>query len=77
MRLVRMYYQLPTKNDKIRYMSSRDVLIELKNMKRIPSNMTNVDEVSIGQALSSLGFTRKVVRIPDVGPRYCYIMKEK
>lgn len=77
MRLVRMYYQLPTKHDKIRYMSSRDVLIELKNMKRIPSNMTNVDEVSIGQALSSLGFTRKVVRIPDVGPRYCYIMKEK
>lgn len=77
MRLVRMYYQLPTKNDKLRYMSSRDVLIELKNMKRIPSNMTNVDEVSIGQALSSLGFTRKVVRIPDVGPRYCYVMKEK
>ena len=77
MRLVRMYYQLPTKNDKIRYMSSRDVLIELKNMKRIPSNMTNVDEVSIGQALSSLGFIRKVVRIPDVGPRYCYVMKEK
>ena len=77
MRLVRMYYQLPTKNDKIRYMSSRDVLIELKNMKRIPSNMTNVDEVSIGQALSSFGFIRKVVRIPDVGPRYCYVMKEK
>lgn len=76
MRLVRMYYQLPTKNDKVRYMSSRDILLELKNLKRIPSNMTNVDEVTIGQALSSLGFVRKVVRIPDVGPRYCYIMKE-
>lgn len=77
MRLVRMYYQLPTKNDKVRYMSSRDILLELKNLKRIPSNMTNVDEVTIGQALSSLGFVRKVVRIPDVGPRYCYIMKHQ
>ena len=77
MRLVRLYYQLPTKDDKIRYMSSRDVLMELKSSKRIPSNMSNVDEVTIGQALSSLGFSRKVVRIPDVGPRYCYIMKDK
>lgn len=76
MRLVRMYYQVPSKDDKVRFMSSRDILLELKNKKRIPSNMTNVDEVTIGQALSSLGFTRKVVRIPDVGPRYCYIMKE-
>lgn len=77
MRLVRMYYQLPTKDDKVRYMSSRDVLLELKKMKRIPSNMSNVDEISIGQALSSMGFTRKVVRIPDIGPRYCYVMKEE
>lgn len=77
MRLVRLYYQVPTKDDKIRYMSSRDVLMELKSSKRIPSNMSNVDEVTIGQALSSLGFSRKVVRIPDVGPRYCYIMKDK
>lgn len=77
MRLVRLYYQVPTKDDKIRYMSSRDVLMELKSNKRIPSNMTNVDEVTIGQALSSLGFSRKVVRIPEVGPRYCYIMKDK
>lgn len=76
MRLVRMYYQVPNKDDKWRYMTSRDVLLELKNKKRIPSNMSNVDEISIGQALSSLGFTRKVVRIPDVGPRYCYIMKQ-
>lgn len=77
MRLVRLYYQVPTKDDKIRYMSSRDVLMELKSSKRIPSNMTNVDEVTIGQALSSLGFSRKVIRKPDVGPRYCYIMKDK
>lgn len=77
MRLMRMYYQVPGKNDKIRYMSSRDILMELKTLKRIPSNMTNVDEVTIGQALSSMGFSRKVVRIPDVGPRYCYVMKEK
>lgn len=74
MRLIRMYYQVPGKSDKVRYLSSRDVLLELKNKKRIPSNMSNVDEVTIGQALSSMGFVRKVVRVPDVGPRYCYLM---
>lgn len=77
MRLVRMYYQVPGKDDKVRYLSSRDVLLELKKLKRIPSNMSNVDEISIGQALSSMGFTRKVVRIPDIGPRYCYVMKQE
>lgn len=77
MRLVRMYYQLPSKDDQTRYMTSRDILMELKASKRIPSNMTNVDEVTIGQALSSLGFSRKVVRLPDIGPRYCYVMKKQ
>lgn len=77
MRLVNMYYQLPGKHDKIRYMSSRDILLELKEKKRIPSNMTKVDEVSIGQALSAAGFMRRVVRIPDIGPRYCYAIKQE
>lgn len=76
MRLVRMYYQLPQKDDKTRYMTSRDVLLELKAKKRIPSNMSNVDEVTIGQALSSIGFSRKVVRLPEIGPRYCYVIKQ-
>lgn len=77
MRLVRMYYVVPSSSDNVRYMTSRDVLLELKKMKRIPSNMSNVDEITLGQALSSAGFKRVIKRIDGVGPRYCYIMKEE
>lgn len=77
MKLIRMYYQLPTSKDKVRYKSSLDILLELKKDKRIPSNMTGVDEVSIGKALSQAGFKRTIKRIPEVGPRYCYELKAK
>lgn len=76
MRLVRMYYEVPGDKDKVRYVSSRDLLLELKKMKRIPSNMSNVDEITLGQALSSAGFKRTIKRFEGLGPRYCYIMKE-
>ena len=77
MRLIRMYYQVPTATNKVRYMTSRDLLLEMKKMKRIPSNMSNVDEITLGQALSSAGFKRVIKRLEGVGPRYCYIMKEE
>lgn len=76
MRLVRMYYEVPGDKDKVRYVSSRDLLLELKKMKRIPSNMSNVDEITLGQALSSAGFKRTIKRFEGLGPRYCYIMKD-
>lgn len=77
MRLVRMYYVVPKATDKIRYMSSRDVLLELKKLRRIPSNMSNIDEITLGQALSSAGFKRVIKRLEGLGPRYCYEMKEE
>lgn len=77
MRLIRMYYNVPSSKDKVRYMTSRDLLLELKKMKRIPSNMSNVDEITLGQALSSAGFKRVIKRLEGIGPRYCYIMKEE
>lgn len=77
MRLIRMYYVVPTAKDKVRYVTSRDLLLEMKKMKRIPSNMSNVDEITLGQALSSAGFKRVIKRLEGIGPRYCYIMKEE
>ena len=76
MKLIRMYYRVPSKTDKIRYMSSLDVLLELKKERRIPSSMTGVDEVAIGKALSQAGFKRGIKRIKDIGPRYVYEMQE-
>ena len=40
-------------------------------------NFINVDAVSIGQALSTLGYPRKMIRVPEVGPRYMYNLKKK
>lgn len=76
-RILRLYYQVPGANDEIRYVQAFDLLMELHKLKRIPSNMTGIDEVSIGKALSQLGFKRVVRRIKGVGPRYCYTMKKE
>lgn len=75
MRIIRTYFTLPGTGDKIRHMSARDVVLYLKQKRQIPSSMSNVDEVSIGQALSSLGFRRVTKRVPNIGPRYVYEMK--
>ena len=77
MKLIQMYYCGPEVALGTRLMSSTDLLLELKHDKRIPSHMTNVDAVSIGQALSTLGYTRKMIRVPEVGPRYMYNIKKK
>lgn len=72
MRVVRQHLSVPTKADKLTYMTSRDLMAIMRKKHWIPSSMTNVDEISVGQALSSLGFRRVIKRLPGVGPRYCY-----
>lgn len=72
MRVVRLHLSVPAKSDKISYLTSRDVMAIMKKKHWIPSTMANVDEVSLGQALSSLGFRRVIKRLYGVGPRYCY-----
>lgn len=73
-RLIRLYYHVPTDAEKVRYMTSLEILMELKSMKRIPSNMTGVDEISIGKALSQIGYKRVSRRIEGGLPRYCYLI---
>lgn len=77
MKLIQMYYHAPNDLVEMELKSSTDILMELKRDRRIPSHMTNVDAVSIGQALGTLGYTRKMVRRPDIGPRYVYYIKKK
>lgn len=72
MRIIRYHYRLPEQNDQIRLMTSMDILRELKEKKLIPSNMTGVDEVSIGKAMTQLGFTRRSKRVDGKLPRYYY-----
>lgn len=76
LRLLRLYYDVPSSRDEIRYISSFDLLLEMHKRKLIPNNMTGVDEVSLGKALNQAGFKRVVKRIKGVGPRYVYIMKK-
>lgn len=76
MRVVRSNLTLPTKSDEVVYMTSRDLLLALKKKKKIASSMTNVDEITLGQALSTLGFKRTIKRLKGIGPRYCYEIKK-
>lgn len=75
MRLISMYYRVPIAAEDFERKTASEVLQELKSAKRITSAMTNVDAVSIGIALNTLGFTREMVRDKQKGPRYCYKIK--
>lgn len=75
MRLVRLHLTVPGKHDQEVFKTAREVVQELKRLRKIPSFMTNVDEVTMGQALSASGFKRTMVRSKDYGPRYCYVMR--
>ena len=77
MKLIQLYYDYPDITEEGDYMSAKDILLDLKKDRRLPSHITNVDEVTLGQALSTLGYKRKMVRMPHVGPRYVYSIKKK
>lgn len=77
MKLVSMYYRKPADGEQADHKSSSDILLDLKKDHRITSSMTNVDAVTIGLALNTLGFERVMKRMPLIGPRYVYLIVKK
>lgn len=76
MKLIQLYYEKPSAVSEADYKTATEIWTELKADKRIPSHITNVDPVSIGQALSALGYERKMKRYPEIGPRYVYCINK-
>lgn len=72
MRLLQLYYRVPQEGEKSEFMTANDILIDLRDHKKLTSQYNKVDRVTIGQAMSVLGYTRYAKRLKDVGVRYGY-----
>ena len=72
MRLMKLYYRRPEGNDRPVFMTAGDIMMQLKEKRKITSSLQRIDEVSIGQALTALGYKRRVQRVADKGPRWGY-----
>ena len=71
LRLIRIYYRKPEPNEKCQFMSAMEVVLQLKKEKKISSAMQQVNEVTVGQALTTLGYRYYIKRI-DGKPTHGY-----
>lgn len=73
--LISEYFSIPESNDAdgVEFMQPIDIIKSLNNARKIKSNMTNITEVTVGQALKALGF-KKVQKRVSAGPRYGYLV---
>ena len=71
MRLMKLYYRHPEGNDKPVFMSAGDIVMQLKEKRKITSSLQHIDDVSIGLAMRALAY-RRYCRRTDRGPRWGY-----
>ena len=66
------YYRIPEDGEESIHMQPLEILQELRKAKKLNnSNGTNVSEVTIGMALSAMGFEHKMKKVQG-NPRYGY-----
>ena len=71
-KLVKEYYRIPEDGEESIHMQPLEILQELRKAKKLNnSNGTNVSEVTIGMALSAMGFEHKMKKVQG-NPRYGY-----
>ena len=73
LRLLRLYYRMPDSEQEGVFMTPMDIVLQLKEHRKMSSEQQRVSETTVGQALSVMGFQRHSKRIPGVDtPRYGY-----
>lgn len=70
-RLVKEFYRQPEQGEECRFMMPMQIVREMREKHLIKNNITKVDEITVGQALSLLGFNRHIKKVDDK-PRYGY-----
>jgi hypothetical protein len=53
-------------------MTAMEVVLQLKKVKKISSAMQQVNEVTVGQALTALGYKYYIRRFPGKSPYHGY-----
>lgn len=73
LRLLRLYYRMPANDSEGVFMTPMEIVLQLKEHRKMSSEQQRVSETTVGQALSVMGFQRYSKRIPGVEtPRYGY-----
>jgi predicted P-loop ATPase len=71
-KLVKEYYRIPEEGEESTHMQPLEILQELRRSRKLNnSNGVNVSDVTLGMALSSMGFEHKMKKV-DGKPRYGY-----
>ena len=77
LRLIEAYYIKPETSSEGEFLQPQQILQELTRNRLIPSSdKPLVSSQKIGEALRQLKFDRKIIRIPNLGPRYVYHVKK-
>ena len=74
LRLLRLYYKLPEAGEKGVFRTARMIVEELKDKRKLSSQAQQVNEVTVGQALVTMGFKPVSQRTDDGKPRYGYFV---
>ena len=72
LRLIRIYYRKPIDGEKCEFMSAMEVVLQLKKERKISSAIQQVNEVTVGYALTALGYNYHIKRVPGKGPSHGY-----
>ena len=74
-RLINEWYRLPNETDSaetIQFKQPMEILADLRNARKLKSNMIDVSEVTIGLALKAHGYERIAKKLNKISPRYGY-----
>ncbi len=72
LRLLRLYYKLPEASEEGVFMTARKIVEELKDKRKLSSQAQQVNEVTVGQALVTMGFKSVSKRDSEGKPCYGY-----
>ena len=76
MRIINMFFRQPEGEEdaeKVQHMSAREIITLLTNKRKLsPSNMKNINEITVGKALNTLGYNRHSKKTSNGLPRYVY-----
>lgn len=72
LRLLRLYYRMPEGDEHGTFMTAMEIVLQLKEKRKLSSATQHVNEMTVGQALAVLGFTPCSGRTKEGKPRYGY-----
>lgn len=75
--LVQLYYEIPEREEDGRWLMASEILNELRQNKKILATYGLVSEVTIGIAMSALGYLKRGIKDKNLGVRYKYLVKSK